>query len=106
MLNPRSNFSRSSSRIFRMDNLSCAIDSHPLRAKGTHDIGGYPDLHADVRSSPEGGRHAAEYPAGMARNRWPACGGISGRHQAEYADVEHRIPFVTIFPASPSVLSR
>src|SRR5690606_32614657 len=24
-------------------------------------------------------------PAGMARNRWPACGGISGRHQAEYA---------------------
>src|SRR5690606_5339900 len=84
MLNPRSNFSRSSSRIFRMDNLSCAIDSHPLRAKGTHDIGGYPDLHADVRSSPEGwpacrgipGRHGAESVAGMRRNQWPASGGI------------------------------
>src|SRR5690606_11907114 len=68
----------------RMDNLSCAIDSHPLRAKGTHDIGGYPDLHADVRSSPEGwpacrgipGRHGAESVAGMRRNQWPASGGI------------------------------
>ncbi len=33
----------------------------------------------------EGGRHAAESPAGMARNRGPARGGIRGRHRAEYA---------------------
>ncbi|HEU4601828.1 MAG TPA: RHS repeat-associated core domain-containing protein, partial [Steroidobacteraceae bacterium] len=44
-----------------------------------------PASHASVESPRGGGRHAAEYPAGMPRNRWPACAGISGRHQAEYA---------------------
>lgn len=49
----------------------------PLVGKGTHDSG----LPTQQR-----GRQAADSPAGMARNRGAACGGIDGRHQAEYAD--------------------
>src|SRR5690606_20258826 len=83
MLRPRSNFSRSSSRIFRMDNLSCAIDPRPLRTKGRTIASVTPASAAAWDHLKEGpacrgipGRHGAESGAGMRRNQGPASGGI------------------------------
>ena len=35
-----------------------------------------------------GGRFAAESLAGLKRNGWPPCSGITGRHGTEYAQVK------------------
>ena len=67
--------SRSSSRIFRMDNLSCAIDPRPLRAKGRR-------IAAVTRRHPRLGITSTEG-ADMPRDPRPAWRGIGGRHAAE-----------------------
>src|SRR5690606_7439607 len=100
MLRPRSNFSRSSSRIFRMDNLSCAIDPRPLRTKGRTIASVTPASAAAWDHLKEGpacrgipGRHGAESGAGMRRNQGPASGGIRKRgwHVRKVIRVDRRI---------------
>jgi hypothetical protein len=59
--------------------------------------GGYLALSTVRTWSSGGGRHAAESPAGMARNRGPTCGGTRGRHQAEYTSSSGDLPLGILF---------